>query len=874
MDNEPVPPGQLNAAIDHDLELICLKCLHKDPARRYAGAGQLADELRRYLDCRPLLHTRPVGRAEKGARWCRRNPTLSAVGAVAAVAVLLVFAGLLHYALEVVPRERAQGARVRKAHGETAGLLVDHGLALSERGEAHAGLLWLQRGLRAAADGEDADLGRVARLNLAAWGRQVRPLQGYYRLPRDVLTAALSPDGKALVVGSADGAVRRYDLTADETGGEPFLQLDRVNALAFSPDGTTLATASGNFEKPPTVREPGLHLWDMSTGECLWGAAPSEAVLSVAFSPDGKTLLAGTANGRALLCAAATGGVLRDFAHRAGGPPAAILIRSVAFSADGATCLTQSVVRTRAKAFTQVFHWDAAGGRLLDPSPEYADAPSALAFRDGKPLLALASGADATLYDAVTGQQVFAAVAHGGTVARLAFGPGARTLLTGGKDGVARLWEADTARPLGTPLPHAGAATVLAFGPEGKTLLVATADRTARLWGEAPGQTNGLVLEHKYQLVRALAVSPDGHALLTVTEDVGRKWTAPIEETRSEVRLWDKVEGQFVSRRVPVEGIPQGVAFSPDGQTFVTGSGVAGEKKEGRVPLRSTVQCWNTVSLQPAGPPLNHERWRQTGFVSSLTFNRDGTMLATRSTSGDKVCTWSRSGERLNELSPNGGRVEALAFSPNSETLATAGADGMVRLWNASQALAIGQPLGHADEVYALAFSPDGRTLATASGGHQPTGRKAELHQWDVATGQSRYRKPAHAGLVRAIAYSPDGRLVLTGSFDGTARFWDAASGAPVGPALPHRPQVWAAAFDPASPTAYTAGLDGNVRGWHLPPAALAGSEEFARLWAEALTGLELKGDGGLTVGPLDPEVWRQRRASLRGQRTTPSAYP
>lgn len=89
-DEEPVPPRRLNPAIDRDLETICLKCLQKEPARRYESALALADDLRRYLDHKPIL-ARPAGRIERTWRWCRRNPKLaSAIGTAVALAVITV----------------------------------------------------------------------------------------------------------------------------------------------------------------------------------------------------------------------------------------------------------------------------------------------------------------------------------------------------------------------------------------------------------------------------------------------------------------------------------------------------------------------------------------------------------------------------------------------------------------------------------------------------------------------------------------------------------------------------------------------------------------------------------------------------------------
>jgi tetratricopeptide (TPR) repeat protein/tRNA A-37 threonylcarbamoyl transferase component Bud32 len=115
---EPRPPHSLNARIDHDLETICLKCLRKEPARRYATANDLADDLERYLRDEPI-QARPAGRAERLWRWCRRNPR-TAVEAVGA-ALLLLAAGAAAVALPVrarLTREREAVAEARKAAGQ------------------------------------------------------------------------------------------------------------------------------------------------------------------------------------------------------------------------------------------------------------------------------------------------------------------------------------------------------------------------------------------------------------------------------------------------------------------------------------------------------------------------------------------------------------------------------------------------------------------------------------------------------------------------------------------------------------------------------------------------------------------------------------
>jgi eukaryotic-like serine/threonine-protein kinase len=119
---EPVPPGQLAAKLPKDLETVCLKCLQKDPARRYPGAGELADDLRRYLDGRPIV-ARPVGAAGRAWRWAKRNPWVAGLGSATAALLLAVavITSVLSYGLHLKRNEAeanfraAETAREREA---------------------------------------------------------------------------------------------------------------------------------------------------------------------------------------------------------------------------------------------------------------------------------------------------------------------------------------------------------------------------------------------------------------------------------------------------------------------------------------------------------------------------------------------------------------------------------------------------------------------------------------------------------------------------------------------------------------------------------------------------------------------------------------
>ena len=129
---EPVPPRRLQPRLPRDLETICLKCLQKDPRRRYAGADALADDLQRFLTGRPI-QARPVGWVEKTAKWARRRPTTAALVVVLAVALLVGLAGVWWYNAHLLAeRDRAE------ANFQLALQAVDE--LLTEVGEDQAGV--------------------------------------------------------------------------------------------------------------------------------------------------------------------------------------------------------------------------------------------------------------------------------------------------------------------------------------------------------------------------------------------------------------------------------------------------------------------------------------------------------------------------------------------------------------------------------------------------------------------------------------------------------------------------------------------------------------------------------------------------------------
>ena len=270
---DPVPPSRLNARVPRDVETICLKCLEKEPARRYATAAALADDLRRARDGEPI-RARPVPLWEKGWKWARRRPAITAM--VAAVHLLLAaLLGLGIWSYSSIVAEKLRSQRM------SAGLALDRGLNDSQQGKIASGLLWMAESL-AIAPPEDTAFAGVAEQNLAAW-RTPLTIQRIMAAHGAIIEGvSLSPDGRTFASSGRDGAARRWDAATGQPIGEPLRHSapgTRVGAVAFDPTGRWIATGSDD----QTSR-----IWDATTGEPVGDPVRHpDAVNALAFTPDG-----------------------------------------------------------------------------------------------------------------------------------------------------------------------------------------------------------------------------------------------------------------------------------------------------------------------------------------------------------------------------------------------------------------------------------------------------------------------------------------------------------------------------------------------------------------------------------------------------------
>jgi WD40 repeat protein/tetratricopeptide (TPR) repeat protein len=849
---EPVPPRRLNGSVPVDLETICLKCLQKEPGKRYASAAEFGADLRRFLADEPI-RARPVGRVERLGRWCRRNPWLAgAIGSAAAL--LMAVAGLsLLYAKQQARHAGEQAEanqRIKTALAESSRRLAmldfERGRAAFEQGQIGPGLLWMVQTLKDATDSGDSTWQRAARANLAAWRPHLPPLRAIFSHEGEVRTVAFSPDGQTVLTGSSDKTARLWDTASGRPIGQPMPLPFGIVSVAFSPDGSRVLTGDGD----QTAR-----LWDAATGQPIGRLMEHQgSILVVAFSPDGRIALTGSNDKTARLWDAVTGRPIGKPLEHEGE------VRSVAFSPNGRIALTGSFdhtarlwdAQTGARIGAPLVHddwvwsvafspdgrtiltacndhtarlWDAQTGQLKGSPLRHPDVVKSLAISsDGKTILTGSPAKTAQLWDAATGQSIGKALQHQDQVIAVAFSPDGRIALTGSMDYTARLWDAATGQPIGRPMVHQSEVAAIAFSPDGQTVLTGSDDKTARLWDVATGQpiAEPLDLEHP-GAVTAVVFSADGATILTGSSD-------------QTARLWDAATGQPIGPTLTYPNQIETVAISPDGQTLLS----AGADK---------TRLWDAASGQPKGPPLMHA-----GEVFAVAFGPDSKTVLTGG--WDKTARlWDvATGQPIGKALEHEGAVRAVAFSPDGRTFLTGGDDRTARLWDAATHQPIDRALPLPGRVRVVAFGPGGRVLLTESQDHV-----ARL--WDSATGRPLGKPMKHQRGFGAVAFSPDGRLLLTGSYDNLARLWDSATGQPLGKPMEHAEPVEAVAFSPDGRTFLTSSPDtSSLRRWEVP-AQLSSDLPCLAAWVETITGLELDEQG--SVRTLDNEAWRQRRERL-----------
>ncbi len=805
LNTEPVSPRALNPRLHVDLETICLKCLEKEPDRRYATALALADDLGRWLEREPIL-ARPLGPVGKAWRWCRRNPRLALATSAALLSLTLGMVGVTwQWRAAKAQQARAEAAQQSARQNAYASdmLLAQHALA--------AGNPWLTESLldkhRPRNGFQSANLKSQIDRDLRGWewrhlwqlcqaGESVRlqPNPGW------IGAMAIAQDGRVLAAQTGANRIAIWDLMSKRMLNE-LRTSDRIDSLRLSSAGNLLAVSARNAEGEPTVE-----VWDLSAREIRRTLSNPSSVRSLAFSPDGRLLATFDSRGGIRLVEWATDHTVTNFPVP---PPRHGGAGLVEFSPDGSRlAIGEDYGRIR------LLNWRTGSVVTITNLTPTGSAVTALACSPNSDVFAAGFGDVSGLihfYDANSGERRGQLIGHKGEVWGLAFTPDGQRLASAGADRTLRVWRIADQAELHSSRGHEGEGMVLAFLPDGRTLASGCEEGLACLWDltatRAPlshttltisygvGSQTGLEapsfasasLDPKTVRRFGFAFTPDGQRFITTD----REGTLGVWETRS-VRC--------VEWLIALGSNHWGVALSPEGNWLAAGStsgkvniwdwtdrhlvttltipfqwfGDLRFSRSGRFLFVRTVRNDQTPTVRI----WRTDDWGEVGLVGiqslnlySVDLSPDDRLLATGYGDGVVRLAPFPSGGRETTILKHAGAVTALLFSPEGRVLAVAGGRGEVRLWN----LVTGRELpilrGHSDWVWSAAFSPDGRRLATS--GYQAADA---VKLWDIATQREILALQGEGEFFFQIACSPDESTLATTSATGVTHLWRAPS--------------------------------------------------------------------------------------------------
>jgi WD40 repeat protein len=838
--DEPPSPRRFNGNLSRDLETICLKCLEKDPSRRYATATALSADLNRFLRGEPVL-ARPVGKAERLTRWAGRNPVVASLLAVVCTVLVAGTATSTYFGIsaskrareavasgivakareseartsaqqEAAARRLAEAAQEEERRAKEAAVLarqqeeaariateqqfaedcLERGRSLCEQQRTSEGLLWMVRALEAL-PADDDPTQHAIRANLSFWYQRLfrrRLLPDHFGTSNQ--SFAFSPDGTQLAVGGA-GKVRFCDPYTLEPVAEDLPVEQNVILVSFSPDGQRLLTLEspvgnnrGNFTLGPSVdnasytgRDSRARLWNLPDRTPLGTPLECKGYVLSGIGYDGERVLLGIQEQSSITVWDVAVGVQTGKVDtpRHGG----------SLSPDGKHVAVPGV--------GSLTIWSLEKEQSIASVKEPVLVNGRVQYSPDGMLLA-ASG--------LLGQVVVVLDAHSGarlcqiraptSVLSFRFTSDSRFLVTAG-DGRSHCWEA----------------------------------RTGKQAGEE------LVLMHQCKL---WAVAPESRHL--VIEDLGSLW------------LCSKLpDVEFVA--VKEAEIAQPIGHGGSGRWNEAGQAIPPPKRD----------------FGQTSPETFHD-----GFVPSSD-PRIGVRLV-----GGRAQLWDMAAKRpLSEPLPME-KVALAVFSANGRWLATADTLGAARVWHVPS----GEPMGqvcHAsrDLWYGLRpeDKPGGGTLPKVGIVAAPMQRiylhpegrfivcpvgsaRNSMGIISVLTGQFSGHTIQHDGDISCIAFSPDGQLIATGGLDSTVRLWDTETGIQVGCTLPLDYQVHEVGFSEDGQ-----GLllrDGAKRflRWTLPRPTSAPTGSI-RLAVEVATGMTISARGD--IGCQIAQEWQQRRKAL-----------
>ncbi len=790
-DQDPIAPRTLAHSISKDIETICLKCLEKEPGKRYTTASELKDDLDRFLSDRPIL-ARPMGRIGKTLKWSKRNPISTAVGGL----LLALLAGVIYFGVARYFVERRY---------EDSQKLLAATIDLRQQED------YFYKVRKANFEWDHNRLDRMQEIleSCPPIRRNVEwhllnnncLYQETFTIPNTIerfVSVDWSPDGNSLLTYSGKSAKvwdvdHRGVIRSFPIGSEYFKAFCGIKGLVAIGNNDTSESEIElrNLDDGTLVRSLQGLKFDGNDG------------VAIAFDPQGNWLV-GAVSGTIFVWEVETGKVLNSWHTDIP------TFRSVKFHPHEPWLVTCSERDEKNPTIANMTMWEIPAGKrirdFVEPDPDKWPSTSDFSL-DGKWLLTgtmrdprSAREEETAIWDIATGKKLDQVRAHHGGIAAVKFHPKRRELLSAGYDSVVYIREysdagqilADNVRKFRSY----GGATKAEFSPDG-TRFVTVDGGGVHAWDYSKNQGPMLFEGHPGSGAFSTAISPDGKTFAT-------------GGSRGVVKLADIETGresrEFFGLETHPDYVVFGLAFSPDGKRLAgVGRGI---EKQGVLWDVESGKKIAEFSVGATGPGKAY------GDIKSVAFHPNGKLMVTggngnllrvwNANDGKLVSQWPVEAGAITQLvfSPDGrlcvigepieldgkslaaivdpktGHVQTtfdenlnatrIAFSTDREGrwLAFGETNRAIRILDSRAGIAKYTLIGHNEVITSLAFHPNVDRLISC-------GKDKTVRIWDLESGREILARHDHPGGVESLCISSDGRKMVTGGWGNTTLIWD-----------------------------------------------------------------------------------------------------
>jgi WD40 repeat protein len=548
-------------------------------------------------------------------------------------------------------------------------------------------------------------------------GSERRVLKG---LKDYVSVVAISPDGRWVVSGDLEGTLKVHEATTGRSGPRMVAHESDVTACVFAPDGTVLATAS---------RDESIRLWDVGDGGPILRTtiATGDNVLSCLFSIDG--LISGRGDGTLQVWDPVAG---KELARLPGHPG----LLWCAVTADGAMLATASEDAT-------LKLWEIASWREIAVLTGHTRAIQSCAFSpDGTKVASASWDRTIRVWDTPSGRAHAHAeptilLGHTGELQDVRFSADGARVLSAAMDGTLRLWDAISGTEVARLVGPASSVDMCTYSSDGHRIASSNHRQAVKLWNGSAGQEERVLSGHRGE-VRGCAFSPDGTLLASTSSD-------------KTVKIWETDSGRLLTTLRSHQAPVQTCAFSPDGSVLASGS------------WDSTVRLTQSHGRNRTLARLHHPGW-----VELVGFADGSKTLVTGSRMVVKLWDW-RSIAEIGSLEPDQAPITAFCLSVDGRALACGCWDGTLIVRDLIDGHQL-RTAAHQGAVHSCSLSRGGGLVATG-------GADGLLRLWDAHSGEHLQTFHGHQGPVRTCALSSDGRRLASGAEDGSVRIWDPSNG-------------------------------------------------------------------------------------------------